>query len=224
MLANLLHAAWLFGVIGLVTLLIYGGWLVLRFQRNASIANQQAVARLALHESQPRDELLNEMKVAALGFEKENGSLKSPQRQSGVTVATVSSLRPNIEGSHRVLVVEDNLDAVHSMATLIKMMGHDCRFAINGFAALEIAREFRPEIILLDIGLPDFKGYDIAKQLKWEPGLEATRIIAITALPDTDRQRAIDAGCDEFYRKPLDPMLLEQLLAKPLGFDQRAAA
>jgi DNA-binding response OmpR family regulator len=130
-------------------------------------------------------------------------------------MATVRSLRPNLEATRRVLVVEDNLDAVHSMALLIKMMGHECQFAINGFAALEIARPFRPDVILLDIGLPDFKGYEIAKQLKWE----ATRIIAITALPEADRQSALDAGCDEFYRKPLDPMLLEQLLAKPPGFD-----
>jgi CheY-like chemotaxis protein len=134
-------------------------------------------------------------------------------------MATVRSLRPNLEATRRVLVVEDNLDAVHSMALLIKMMGHECQFAINGFAALEIARQFRPDVILLDIGLPDFKGYEIAKQLKWEPGLEATRIVAITALPEADRQSALDAGCDEFYRKPLDPMLLEQLLAKPPGFD-----
>jgi CheY-like chemotaxis protein len=123
-----------------------------------------------------------------------------------------------------VLVVEDNLDAVHSMATLIKMMGHECRFAINGFAALDIARAFRPDIILLDIGLPDFKGYEIARQLKWEPGFEATRIIAVTALPHAERQRALDAGCHDFYRKPLDPMLLERLLANPRALDQQAAA
>ena len=66
-------------------------------------------------------------------------------------------------------------------------MGHDCQFAINGFAALQIAREFRPNIVLLDIFLPDFKGYDIAKQLKWEPGLEGMRIIAISAVADADR-------------------------------------
>lgn len=106
------------------------------------------------------------------------------------------------------------------MAMLIKMMGHQCQFAINGFAALEIARQFRPDIILLDIGLPDFKGYEVAKQLKWEPGLEATHIIAITALPEADRGRALGSGCDEFYRKPLDPMLLEQILARPPGFDR----
>lgn len=128
----------------------------------------------------------------------------------------IRSLRPE-QTRRRVLVVEDNLDSVHSMATLIKLMGHECQFAINGLAALEIARKFRPDIVLLDIGLPDYKGYEIAQQLKWEPGLERARIIAITALPEADRERALESGCDEFYRKPMDPLLLEQLLAKRLG-------
>jgi CheY-like chemotaxis protein len=132
-------------------------------------------------------------------------------------MSNISPLRPAEVKRRRVLVVEDNLDAVHSMALLVKMMGHECQFAINGFAALQIARTFRPDIVLLDIGLPDFKGYEIAQQLKWEPGLEHTRIIAVTALPEADRQRAIESGCDEFYRKPLDPALLEQLLEKRLG-------
>jgi CheY-like chemotaxis protein len=135
----------------------------------------------------------------------------------------VVPLKPGAGAKRRVLVVEDNLDTVHSMAMLIKMMGHECEFAINGFAALDAARKFRPDVVLLDIGLPDFKGYEIARQLKYEPGLERTRIIAITALPDADRQRALEAGCDEFYRKPLDPALVEQLLAKRLGRDDPAS-
>ena len=131
--------------------------------------------------------------------------------------ATVVSLRPEAPPRRRVLVVEDNLDSVHSMATLIKMMGHEVRFAINGFSAIDEARHFRPDIILLDIGLPDFKGHVIARQLKYEPGLEKTRIIAITGLPGDDdlRERALNAGCEDFYRKPIDPTKLEELLAKP---------
>jgi two-component system CheB/CheR fusion protein len=131
--------------------------------------------------------------------------------------AAVISLKPEARPRRRVLVVEDNLDSVHSMAMLIKEMGHEVQFAINGFAAIDIARRFRPEIILLDIGLPDFKGHVVAHQLKFEPGLERTRIIAVTALPDTDelRQRVLDAGCEELYQKPLDPMKLEELLAQP---------
>ncbi len=139
-------------------------------------------------------------------------------------MSKVVPLKPDGVVRRRVLIVEDNLDAVHSMAMLVKMMGHECQFAINGFAALDIARRFRPEVILLDIGLPDFKGYDIGRQLRWEPGLEQTRIIAVTALPDADRQRALDAGCDEFYRKPVDPVMLEQLLARGPGGEKAASA
>jgi CheY-like chemotaxis protein len=132
-------------------------------------------------------------------------------------MSKVVPMKPDGVVKQRVLIVEDNLDTVHSMALLVKMMGHECQFAINGFAAIKIARDFKPDIVLLDIGLPDFKGYEIAEQLRWEPGLEQTRIIAITALPAADRQKAIDAGCDEFYRKPIDPVMLEQLLEQRLG-------
>jgi len=133
-------------------------------------------------------------------------------------VGSVSHLKQvHPQKKRRVLVVEDNLDAVHSMAILVKMMGHETQFAINGFAALKIARDFKPDIVLLDIGLPDFTGYEIAQQLRYEPGLENTRIIAITALPEVIRERALEAGCDEFYRKPLDPVMLEGLLNQRLG-------
>ena len=119
--------------------------------------------------------------------------------------------------SRRVLIVEDNLDSVHTMATLVRMMGHEVQFAINGFAALDISRRFRPEVILLDIALPDFKGYNIARQLKWEPDLQRTRIIAITGQPmDQVRQKALDAGCEAVFAKPIDPQVLEELLARSI--------
>jgi two-component system CheB/CheR fusion protein len=110
-------------------------------------------------------------------------------------------------------VVEDNLDSVHSMAVLLKAMGHEVQFAINGFAAIDAARTFRPQVILLDIGLPDFKGDEIARQFKYEPGLENVRIIAITGLPIADvEQRALNAGCERVFAKPMDPAALEKLL------------
>jgi CheY-like chemotaxis protein len=130
-------------------------------------------------------------------------------------MGTIHSLQPSPLPRRRVLVVEDNLDSVHSMAMLVKAMGHEVRFAINGFAAIDVARSFKPEVILLDIGLPDFKGDDIARQFKYEPGLQSARIIAITGLPLADVERkAMEAGCEQVFAKPIDPAVLEQLLAK----------
>jgi len=121
----------------------------------------------------------------------------------------------------RILVVEDDLDSVHSMALLIKMMGHEVQFAINGMAALDIARSFRPDIVILDIGLPDFEGDHIARQLRYEPGLEHTHLIAISGLPQEHlEQRALRAGCEEFYRKPIEPSVLEALLSRPSRADE----
>ena len=127
--------------------------------------------------------------------------------------ATVHQLKPGDKPRRRVLIVEDDLDSVHSMAQLIRMMGHDVQFAINGFAAIDIARTYRPDVIILDIGLPDFKGDHLARQLRFEPGLENVRMIAISGLPQENlEQRALEAGCVEFYRKPIEPARLEELL------------
>ena len=142
----------------------------------------------------------------------------SPKRYDGAPrkpMGSVHQLDPFPQPKRRVLIVEDNLDAVHTMATLVRMMGHEVQFAINGFAALDIARRFRPQVILLDIGLPDFKGYNIARQLKWEPDLRNTRIIAITGRSmDEVRQKALEAGCEEVFAKPMDPTRLEEILVK----------
>jgi CheY-like chemotaxis protein len=136
-------------------------------------------------------------------------------KESGPGKATVTSLKPNTESKRRVLVVDDNLDTVHSMAMLIRVMGHEVQFAINGFAAIDVARTFRPEVILLDLGLPDFRGDEIARQLKFEPGLEGVRIIVVTGHSDEEtRRRALEHGCEAFYVKPLSPSTLEEILAK----------
>jgi CheY-like chemotaxis protein len=128
-------------------------------------------------------------------------------------MSTVVNLKPAPVAKRRVLVVEDNLDSVHSMAVLLKMMGHEVEFAINGLAAMDIARRFRPEFILLDVSLPDFAGDRIARQLRYEPGLEKTRMIALTGLPmDQVRARVLEAGCEAVYAKPIAPAVLEELL------------
>jgi CheY-like chemotaxis protein len=113
----------------------------------------------------------------------------------------------------RVLVVEDDLDTAQSMVRLIRLMGHDVEFAINGIAALGIAQRFVPNIVLLDIGLPDSRGWEVARQLRRIPDLKAVRIMAITGRTSLDDARtSLDAGCDEHLRKPLSPADLERLL------------
>lgn len=137
-------------------------------------------------------------------------------KDSGVAKATVASLKPHPQSKRRVLVVDDDLDTVHSMAMLLRVMGHEVQFAINGFAAIDVARRFRPEVILLDIGLPDFRGDEISRQLKFEPGLEQVRIIALTGHSDEETQRRVlQNGCEALYVKPLAPATLEEILTKP---------
>jgi two-component system CheB/CheR fusion protein len=112
----------------------------------------------------------------------------------------------------RVLVVDDDLDTAHSMAWLLRDMGHDVQFAINGYAALDVAKRFRPTVVLLDLGLPDFDGCVLAGRLRREAGLDAVRIVAVTGKGEEHRERALQTGCDGFYRKPLDPRALQAVL------------
>jgi two-component system CheB/CheR fusion protein len=128
---------------------------------------------------------------------------------------TVVNPKSNPTSPRRVLVVDDNRDTVHSMAFLLGDMGHDVQFAINGFAAVEIARKFLPEVILLDMAPPDFSGADIARRLKREPGLENALLVAVSGLGDElNRSKALDAGCSEYHVKPLDTTVLEAILAR----------
>jgi len=138
-----------------------------------------------------------------------------PRKDMPPTDAKIIDLNPRAQEKRRVLVVDDNLDTVHTTAMLIRSMGHEVQFAINGFAALDVARAFRPDVILLDIMLPDFDGADIARQLKYEPGLEKTRVVAITGRRlDEVRERAVAAGCESVLAKPLSISQLEDLLAQ----------
>jgi DNA-binding response OmpR family regulator len=132
-------------------------------------------------------------------------------------LATLHAVEPRnaLAPKARVLVVDDDLDTVHSMAMLLKTFGHEVDFAINGFAALDVARRFRPDLILLDINLPDVNGDRLARQLKFEPGFEKARIIALSGCSDdATKAIALEAGCAEFCVKPLSPDTLERLLSK----------
>jgi CheY-like chemotaxis protein len=119
-------------------------------------------------------------------------------------------------GRRRILVVEDNLDSVHSLVLLLRDMGHEVEYAINGYAALDIARRFRPEFVFLDLGLPGLDGFEVCERLKHEPGFESTRFIAITGYAqDEHRTRSAAAGCEQHIVKPVSPRFLYSLLGSP---------
>ena len=115
----------------------------------------------------------------------------------------------------RVLVVDDNLDSAESLAILLQMHGHDVRMAGDGPSALAAAREHRPELVLLDIGLPaGMDGYELAQRLRPEAGLERAVIVAVTGYgQEEDRRRTADAGFDDHLVKPVDMQKLWRLLA-----------
>jgi DNA-binding response OmpR family regulator len=113
----------------------------------------------------------------------------------------------------RVLLVDDNVDGLEAMALLLRNMGYTVDVAVTGRAALELARRLRPDVLFLDLGLPDIYGCDLAEQLRHEPGLERLRIFALTALTSEEhRLRAVQAGIDQYLVKPVDMKFLESLL------------
>ena len=113
----------------------------------------------------------------------------------------------------RILLVDDNTDAVEATAILLKQWGHEVRVAGDGAAALQAARSWRPQLVLLDIGLPGLDGFQVAAALRKEPALGSCRIIAISALyRDGDDRSLAAAGVDQLLRKPVDPSFLRSLL------------
>jgi CheY-like chemotaxis protein len=116
----------------------------------------------------------------------------------------------------RVLVVDDNADLAQSCSMLLHLAGFDAMTASDGCAALQLANEFHPHVVLLDIGLPDLNGYDVARRLKADPRLPAMTLVAITAYgSEAHRRQAIAAGFDHFLVKPVDFSLLLSLPGFP---------
>ena len=115
--------------------------------------------------------------------------------------------------SRRVLVVDDNLDAADSIGKLLKLFGHDVRCVYDGVAALATVKDYQPEVVVLDIGLPEMDGYEVAKRMRAMPQLQNTRIVAVTGYgQEDDRRRSRDAGFDQHLTKPVDPEVLQSFV------------
>jgi CheY-like chemotaxis protein len=118
----------------------------------------------------------------------------------------------------RVLLVDDNRDVVRAFARLVRAFGHDVEVTFSGDEALAAAERFRPDFVLMDLGLPGLDGYQTAAALRSMPGGDAVTLIAVSGWArDVDRRRAREAGFDRHYTKPLEPDVLEALLRAESG-------
>jgi signal transduction histidine kinase len=113
----------------------------------------------------------------------------------------------------RILVVDDNNDAADSLALLLSLRGHTTQAVYSGNDALQAAREFAPEVVLLDLGLPGMDGFEVARKIRKQEGPNPTYLIALTGYgSESDRLRAKEAGFDEHLVKPANLQVLQRML------------
>ena len=111
----------------------------------------------------------------------------------------------------RILIVDDDADHVETLALLLSTSGHRVARATNPLYAMTLATEFNPELVLLDLRMPQMDGYEVARRMKRH--FQSARFYAVTGLADdATRRRAEEAGFDGLFMKPLDPAVLDKLL------------
>jgi len=135
------------------------------------------------------------------------GAVEPPRRSTAPAGVSMPGRR------RRVLAVDDNRDSAESLRMLLELWGHDARCAFDGREALDLAEQFEPEVVLLDIGLPGMSGYDVAASLRASPALRQATLIAVTGYgQEQDRRQVRAAGFDHHLVKPVDPDALERLM------------
>ena len=138
-----------------------------------------------------------------------------PGRPDGNETGTAPGDGRSRDGARRILVVDDNVDAAESLALLLQMAGHQSRTAHDGPGPIAATDAFRPEVVLLDIGLPGMDGYEVARLLRERAGAEKLLLIAQTGYgQEEDRRRSRKAGFDAHLVKPVDPGALQVLLVE----------
>jgi len=114
----------------------------------------------------------------------------------------------------RVLVVDDNQDAAQMLSLLLTMLGKEVKTANDGIEALQVAAEFLPEVILLDLGMPRMDGYEAARCIRKEAWGKDMVLIALTGWgEEDDKRRTIEAGFDHHLVKPVEPSILEKIFS-----------
>lgn len=118
----------------------------------------------------------------------------------------------------RVLVVDDLPDSAESLARLLAAMGHEARFVTQASKALEAARQMRPQLVFLDLGMPEINGHQLARLFRAEFGFEALRLVAITGWGRTeDRAASRQAGFDAHVQKPAEADVIDSIIKTVLG-------
>ena len=118
-------------------------------------------------------------------------------------------------GMPRILIVDDDVDAADALASVLQAAGYgEARVAYSGAAALALAPEFVPTVLLVDLDLPDMSGYDVARQLSQHPRLQNLRLIALTVNSDhPGRELAREAGIERYLSKPVGSAALNELFS-----------
>ena len=123
--------------------------------------------------------------------------------------------RPPATAAYRLMVVDDNQDAAESLGMLLELQGHHVRVASSGDMALEITKNFMPDVVFLDIGMPGMDGYEVARRLRQRPGLRHVVLAALSGWgQEEDRRRTTAAGFDHHLIKPPEPRAVEAVLTE----------
>ena len=130
-----------------------------------------------------------------------------------VSVRAPRPATPAMAGGRRILVADDNKDTADSLQRVLQLYGYDVRVAYDGASALRVGAAFRPEVAVLDIGMPGANGYEVAREIRKQQGSQI-KLVALTGWgQEGDRRRAMEAGFDYHLTKPVDPGVLNDLLA-----------
>ena len=147
--------------------------------------------------------------VVRLPLARRGDELETPAKEEATAQA------PTIAGRLRVLVVEDNADAAEMLVMLLRHDGDDVRVALDGLTALDEARNFQPQVVLCDLGLPGLSGFKVASRLREQPECRGTLLVALSGYGrEEDRRQSQLAGFDHHLTKPIDPEMLAALLQR----------
>ena len=140
--------------------------------------------------------------------------VRLPVRVVGDVAEHAAAPAPAAHPGRRVMIADDNRDAADTLALLLSLYGHVVHVVYDGRSALSLAPLFRPEVALLDIGMPDVSGHEVARALRQEPWAGALQLIALTGRgQEEDRRRAFEAGFDHHLTKPVDAATIKALLS-----------